>query len=247
MLRLTLLLLATATAPAADAVVAPESISVISGTRGAGAVDVLVLDSRTLVHRSTNAQGVPSNGLIAVTAGGLLLVDTAWTDAETDALLQWGQARFKRPWVGAVITHDHADRDGGLGALRQRHIPAAALDLTVAKLAAHGVHDVAVLFPAKRGAFADPRGFEAFYPGPGHTSDNIVLAFPDVLFGGCLIKSMEAKDLGNTADANLSTWPGAVRSVAARYRQTTIVPGHGSVDRTGRAPQHTLDLLAAHH
>ena len=171
-----------------------------------------------------------------------MLVDTAWTDAQTEALLDWGQTHFKRPWLGAVITHDHADRDGGLGALRQRHIPAAALDLTVAKLAARGVHDVSVLFTAKRGVFADPRGFEAFYPGPGHTSDNIVLAFPDLLFGGCLIKSTEAKDLGNTADANLAAWPASVRSVAARYPRMTVVPGHGPVDHTGRAPQHTLGL-----
>ena len=180
-----------------------------------------------------------------MTDGGLLLVDTAWTEAQTEAILQWGDERLHRPWIGAVITHDHADRDGGLGALRRRKIPVAALDLTVAKLAKRGVRDVTTLFTAGAGEFKDPRGFEAFYPGPGHTTDNIVLSFPTVLYGGCLIKSMEAKDLGFTADANLAAWPEAVRRVSVRYAEMTIIPGHGPVDTTFGAFQHTLDLLAA--
>ena len=180
-----------------------------------------------------------------MTDGGLLLVDTAWTEAQTDAILQWGDEHLHRPWIGAVITHDHNDRDGGLGALRRRKIPVAALDLTVAKLAHRGVKGVTTLFTAAAGEFTDPRGFEAFYPGPGHTTDNIVLGFPKVLYGGCLIKSMEATDLGFTGDANLAAWPEAVRRVAERYAKMIIIPGHGPVDRTFGAFQHTQDLLAA--
>ena len=66
-----------------------------------------------------------------------------------------------------------------------------------------------------------------------------------MLYGGCLIKSMEAKDLGFTGDANLTSWPEAVRRVSAKYPKKTIVPGHGPVDLTSGAFQHTLDLLAA--
>ncbi len=163
-------------------------------TKGGRGVYATFLDEKTVVHQSTNAEGIPSNGLIALTDGGLLLVDTAWTEAQTETVLSWGEKHFARPWIGAVITHDHADRDGGLGALQRRHIPVAALDLTVAKLGQRGVHGVTTLFTASATSFTDPRGFEAFYPGPGHTSDNIVLSFPNALFGGCLVKSMEAKD-----------------------------------------------------
>jgi metallo-beta-lactamase class B len=220
-------------------------ITVLGEASGEGTLDVTFLDIDTIVHRSTNAQGIPSNGLIAVTERGLLLIDTAWTEAETEALLKWGEARLGRPWIGAVITHDHNDRDGGLGALQRRHIPVAALDLTVAKLAKRGVRGVTTLFKAGDREFKDPRGFEAFYPGPGHTSDNIVLSFPTALFGGCLIKSMEAKDLGFTGDATLASWPESVRRVSQRYPKATIVPGHGAVDPTSGAFQHTLELLAA--
>ena len=71
-----------------------------------------------------------------------MLVDTAWTDAQTEAILAWGDGRFHQPWIGAVITHDHGDRAGGLPALERRHISVAALDLTVAKMAGRGVRGV---------------------------------------------------------------------------------------------------------
>lgn len=227
-------------------------VRILSPTNGGGEVEIVLTLEHLgiLVHRSTDARGIPSNGLIAFTGAGLLLVDTAWTEAQTEAILSWGERALERPWIGAVITHDHADRDGGLGALVRRHIPTAALDLTVDKLAKRGVGGVGVLFAAKDAQFADPRGFEALYPGPGHTSDNIVLRFPKgVVYGGCLIKSLEANDLGFTGDANLAAWPAAVRRVAAQFGgnadgRPTIVPGHGAVDQTGAAFRHTLDLLS---
>jgi len=224
----------------------PDSRIPVLGTTGAaGGVELVVLGGGTYVHRSVDARGIPSNGLIWTSALGLLLIDTAWTDAQTEAILKWGDQHLRKPWIGALITHDHGDRDGGLGALSKRRIPTAALDLTVAKLARRGVHDVSVLFAAKDVTFTDPRGFEAFYPGPGHAPDNIVVRFPDVVFGGCLIKSMDAEDLGFTGDADRASWPAAVRRVSERYGETTVVPGHGAVDVAGASLQHTLDLLGA--
>lgn len=224
---------------------APPAQTIVAGTNGAGAVEIETVEPTLYVHRSTDARGIPSNGLIAVTGGGLLLVDTAWTEAETEAILAWGSDHFRRPWIGAVITHDHADRAGGLAALERRHIPVSALDLTVAKLARRGVRGVTALAVARDGVLEDPRGFEIFYPGPGHAPDNIVLHFPGLVYGGCLVKSTVADDLGFTGDADLGAWPGAIRSVSARYADKTIVPGHGPVDRSGTALAHTLDLLAA--
>lgn len=223
----------------------PEApIPLLAGTNGAGAVACTFFDLNLIVHRSTDKQGVPSNGVIAITDHGLLLVDTAWTDAQTEAVLKWGEARLGRTWLGAIITHDHPDRDGGLRALQRRHIPVAALDLTVAKLEKRAVRGVTTLFTAKAGVLADQRGFEAYYPGPGHTSDNIVIRFRDALFAGCLLKAADAPDLGFTGDADLASWPWAVERVAARYRKVPIIPGHGPIDPEGASYQHTLDLLA---
>ena len=209
------------------------------------AVELESVGAASVVHRSFDVQRGWSNGLIWVSEEGLLLVDTAWTDAQTEAILSWGEKRLGKQWIGAVVTHEHNDRDGGIGALERRQIPIAALDLTVAKLEKRGVHSARVLFAAKDIAFKDPRGFEAFYPGPGHAPDNIVLRFPDVVFGGCLIKEGTAKTLGFTGDADLGSWPAAVSAVSARYGKTTVIPGHGAVDNDGKSYARTLELLRA--
>jgi len=210
---------------------------VAGGNDGAGEVEVEGLVNGVVVHRSPDANGVPSNGLI--------LIDTAWNESQTEAILRYGDEHLKQPWIGAVITHDHNDRAGGVGALLRRRIPVGAVDLTVASLEKRGVRGVRKLFAAATGAYKDDRGFEAFYPGPGHAPDNIVLKLNDVVFGGCLIKSTAAPDLGFTGDANLAAWPAAVRRVSERYGKITVVPGHGPVDATGDVYEHTLKLLAA--
>jgi metallo-beta-lactamase class B len=230
-------------------ILTPEPIEVVAGKDGAGRVELEGVNRSVVVHRSTDANGIPSNGLIVVTQRGLLLIDTAWSEAQTDAILNHGSMLFKRPWLGALITHDHNDRAGGVGALLRRRIPVAAMDLTVAKLNKRGVHGVLQLFAARDGEHVDPRGFVAFYPGPGHAPDNIVIKIDDIVFGGCLIKSTEARDLGFTGDADLAAWPAAVRRVIERYPEdgTTIIPGHGPIGgKIGgkiSAYEHTLKLL----
>lgn len=227
--------------------VPPTDTVLVPGSNGANRVEVRPISADVVLHVSSNETAIPSNGLIAITEHGLVLIDTAWTPSETEAILRWGDERLKQPWIGAVITHDHADRDGGLGALARRRIPVSAIDLTVEKLQKRGIRGVTTLFSARTGDvyLKDDRGFEAFYPGPGHASDNIVVRFDSLLFGGCLIKSAEAQDLGFTGDAELKVWPAAVRRVQERYGNTTIVPGHGPIDETatGAAFENTLRLL----
>jgi glyoxylase-like metal-dependent hydrolase (beta-lactamase superfamily II) len=160
---------------------------------------------------------------------------------QTEAILRWGEDKLGLPWIGAIITHDHADRDGGLGALFHRKIPVAALDLTVAKLARRGVGGVSTLFTARAGRVEDPRGFEAFYPGPGHSSDNIVIAFrgrapsiPPVLFGGCLIKAAEARVWGSPATL---IWPrGRPRSSASSIATANRSSFRGTARSTASTP-----------
>jgi metallo-beta-lactamase class B len=222
-------------------------IQVVEGQAdGAGRVEIEPIDAHLFIHRTMDAHGTPANGLVAITERGLLLVDTAWTEEQTDAILAWGDSRFNRPWVGAVITHDHADRAGGVGLLVRRHIPVAALDLTVKHLAARGIRSVRTELAAPATWVEDPRGFEVFYPGRGHAPDNVVIAFPwsGVLFAGCLVKAADATELGFTGDADFTSWPKALRRVGARYPTMQIVPGHGPLEPRPTIA-HTLDLLAA--
>src|SRR5262245_66515893 len=77
-------------------------LKLVAGTNGAGVVEIDAIDGTLFIHRSTGAQAITSNGLVVLTERGLLLVDTAWTDAEIDAILAWGGRRVGRPWIGAV-------------------------------------------------------------------------------------------------------------------------------------------------
>jgi len=84
-----------------------------------------------------------------------------------------------------------------------------------------------------------------FYPGPSHTIDNVVVYFPKrkILFGGCMIKSLDSRDAGYAADADMQKWPRSVEKVWARYKDARIVvPGHGDYGDTGLI-KHTIELL----
>jgi metallo-beta-lactamase class B len=131
-----------------------------------------------------------------------------------------------------VITHAHNDRLGGIGALGRRGVVAVALQRT-AEIARTGG---GVAPDSVRGLGVAPRtdaaGFELYYPGHGHSPDNIVVYFPRqrALFGGCLVKPDSATTTGNVADADVEEWPLAVARVRERYAAARIVvPGHGAV------------------
>jgi metallo-beta-lactamase class B len=199
------------------------------------------------LHVSKDGQGTPANGLIVRTPRGLLLVDTAWTEGQAERLVAWGERALGAFFVQAIVTHSHGDRTGGLAALAKRGVPVGALDLTIEKLRGTVDRSPRVLLTRAEPVHRDPLGFEAFYPGAGHAADNVVVWFgaERVLFGGCLVKSETAPDLGNVADADLASWPRAIEAVRARYpAAVVVVPGHGAVGGPA-ALTHTLDLLRA--
>ena len=69
-----------------------------------------------------------------------------------------------------------------------------------------------------------------FYPGPAHTLDNIVVYFPSrrLLFGGCMIRSMDSEALGSHPEGDTSAWPASALRVLERFPELRIVvPGHG--------------------
>src|SRR5438045_153585 len=101
-------------------------------------LEVRRLRSTVWMHVSKDAQGVPANGLIVRTRKGLVLVDTGWTEGQTDRLVAWAERALGAFVAQAVVTHSHVDRTGGLPALLRRNVPVAALDLTVDKLRAAG-------------------------------------------------------------------------------------------------------------
>ncbi|MCK5146797.1 MBL fold metallo-hydrolase [bacterium] len=91
--------------------------------------------------------------------------------------------------------------------------------------------------------------FEIFYPGPGHSPDNVTVYFRKkrLLFGGCLIKSLESNNLGNLVDANTEQWSESIDNVQHRYPiAKIIIPGHGKPDNQ-LLFEHTKSLLVNFH
>jgi metallo-beta-lactamase class B len=87
---------------------------------------------------------------------------------------------------------------------------------------------------------------EVYFPGESHSIDNVVVYFHKrkILFGGCMVKSLESKSPGFTGDANMQEWPKSVKNVLERYKAARIViPGHGNWGDT-KLLKHTIDLLA---
>ena len=85
---------------------------------------------------------------------------------------------------------------------------------------------------------------EIFYPGPAHTLDNIVVYFPmrKILFGGCMIRSLESTGIFPPSDGDLDSWPRSAKNVLERFPEARIViPGHGTWGDI-RLIQHTFDI-----
>ncbi|WP_375438349.1 subclass B1 metallo-beta-lactamase [uncultured Hymenobacter sp.] len=192
-----------------------------------------------------NPVPIPSNGLIVKTKTGALVVDTAWDPDQTMELLRWVADSLHQRVRLVVITHAHEDRLGGLAVLQANNIKVYSTPPTAEHAAtmAFGVPTPAIKpYTVIR---AGRTRLELFYPGPGHSPDNMVAWLPtqQVLFGGCLIKGANATTLGNIDDANLKQWPVSVRKVEARYpKATLVVPGHGQWADASLF-KHTLELL----
>jgi metallo-beta-lactamase class B len=86
---------------------------------------------------------------------------------------------------------------------------------------------------------------ELAYFGAGHTIDNITAWIPEkkILFAGCMVKSRNAQNLGNTKEADLDQWPKILKKVREAYSEAKIViPGHGLYGGTDLI-DHTIELL----
>lgn len=89
------------------------------------------------------------------------------------------------------------------------------------------------LYPLARGLNlkVGTESVEIHFPGPSHTLDNVVVYFKNraILYGGCMIKARNARNLGFLGDADVAAWPKSARKLLKRYPDARIVvPGHGT-------------------
>lgn len=172
-----------------------------------------------------------SNGLIVRDGSDAVLIDTAWGIEPTAALIDWIEETLELRVSGALITHFHDDRMGGGPVLAERGIPFYGSELTLELSSADTLPAPELLPGVGSGEPLHWGPVEAYYPGPGHTRDNLVVWVPgaEVLFGGCAVRPGFSQGAGNTADADMAEWPESLRRVQGLYgHAVTVIPAHGA-------------------
>lgn len=214
------------------------------------ALQVQQISPNTYVHISylaTNDFGkVPCNGMIAVNGDKAIVFDATTNDSTSAVLIRWIKEALKAKPVALVVTHFHEDCLGGAAAFRAEAIPTYAGKQTIAAT-------------REKKLFVPENGFDSLYQfdlngapvtaryfGAGHTRDNTVgyFAKDSVLFGGCLVKELEA-DKGYLGDADTTSWPATIIKLKQAYPGIKrVIPGHGVVGGK-ELLDYTHDLFAA--
>lgn len=190
---------------------------------------------------------IPANGMYLVTNEGVVLFDTPWDTAQFQPLLDSIALRHHQKVVICIPTHFHDDRTAGLTYYRQQGIKTYATVLTDELCKKHNKQRAEFLIAKDTSFKIGGYRFETYYPGQGHTADNIVVWFKKerILYGACLIKSIEDEDLGYLGDANKYAYAATVRNVQQKCQQPKyVIVGHGDWTDT-RSLSHTLEMAKA--
>lgn len=188
---------------------------------------------------------VSSNGLVVADDGKAFIIDTPWSGRDTEKLVDWIEEK-NFSLQGSISTHSHDDRTAGIEWLNAHAIPTYASALTNALLKERNVALASNPFDGEELSLGGGL-VEAFYPGAGHTRDNIVVWLPEsqILFGGCLVRGLNSTGLGYTGEADVEEWPHSVERVLSRYPNVKLViPGHGEPGDI-RLLTHTITLAGA--
>lgn len=212
----------------------------------------------------------PSNSLLAVMGNGdILLVDTPYTPKAMEMVLSWIQIKFGKRNIKAINTHFHIDRLGGNEALVKVNIPIFSSELTINAIKTRGQNSLNLvaswltddlmkeyyhhfkyilptnIFSSKKGLtlnFGD-EVVAIKYLGVGHSKDNLVvyLTKKKVIFGGCMIFSLEATKAGNVSDGNINEWKKTLDLIDTK-NYDLVIPGHGKIGGL-ELIKHTKEIL----
>lgn len=188
---------------------------------------------------------VASNGLVFINGGETFLFDTPVTDSQTKDLVTWLKDVMKLNFVGFVPNHWHSDCMGGLGYLQSLKIKSYANQKTIEITRSKHLPVPTYGFKDSLQLKLGNKLIKCYYFGAAHTMDNIVVWIPSekILFPGCMIKSMDAKDLGNISDGDLLAYPGTIDKLINKFPSAKIViPGHGAIGGF-ELIRHTKELL----
>ncbi|MCP4605816.1 MAG: subclass B1 metallo-beta-lactamase [Proteobacteria bacterium] len=196
---------------------------------------------------------VGANGLVVIDGRYAAMIDLPWTDKQTEILFDWVAEKHNAKIQTVVPTHSHADCAGGLNEAHRRGATSITLNKTVQIMNQTNMPVAKKIFTDNKRITVGNINIELAYIGAGHTVDNIVawIPGPKILYAGCLLKGLDFDTIGNTSEADPSSYPETLRKMKDRFVEATIVvPGHGKpsgtdlMDHTRKLLEKYLDKLA---
>ncbi|MHA8059973.1 subclass B1 metallo-beta-lactamase [Aquirufa beregesia] len=196
---------------------------------------IIQISENTFVHTSflqTNDFGkVPCNGMIIRDSKEVVVFDTPTNNKSAEALIKYIKEKLQCKVKAIVPTHFHDDCLGGLASFHEHKIPSLGNFSTIELTKANKVISPQLGFKDSLKLKLGNTFTMVTFFGEGHTKDNVVGYFPKekILFGGCLIKELEATK-GYLGDANIGEWSNTVEKIKQAYSDVNIViPGHGKI------------------
>lgn len=198
----------------------------------------------TAYYDLPNLKHCPANGLIIINKNKAMLINLPWTDKQAGVIFDWVINKHQAKIEAVIPTHAHIDCIGGLAEAHRLGAISYAFNSTIEFRKKENQVVPLIGFSKNTSLYCGNLKVELAYPGSGHTLDNIVAWIPDnqILFAGCLVKSMDAKDLGNTTDSDLKNYPKTLENLMRNYANAEIViPGHGQPSGV-ELIRHTIEL-----
>lgn len=158
---------------------------------------------------------VPANGMYLVTNNGVVMFDTPWDTTQFQLLLDSIKLKHNKNVTICIATHWHSDRTEGLEYYKNKGIKTYTTFLTDELCKKNKMKRAEYLIKKDTTFYIGQYTFETYYPGQGHTADNIVIWFDKekILYGGCLIKGADAENLGYLGDANVTKYYSTLTNV----------------------------------
>ncbi len=168
---------------------------------------------------------VPANGMYLITDNGVVIFDTPWDTTQFQPLLDSIKLKHNKSVTMCFATHWHSDKTNGLDYYRQLGIKTYTTVLTD-ELSKKNNKKRAEFLMSKDSVFTVGQySFETYYPGQGHTIDNIIIWFEKekILYGGCLIKGADDEDLGYLDDGNVTAYASTLKNVQQKCRKPAFI------------------------
>jgi metallo-beta-lactamase class B len=168
---------------------------------------------------------VPANGMYLVTDSGVVLFDTPWDTTQFQQLLDSIKFKHNKTVLMCIATHWHSDRTAGLEYYQQQGIKTYTTSFTDELSKKNNKKRAEFLLANDTTFNVKPYSFETYYPGQAHTLDNISVWFKKekILYAGCLIKGVEAENLGYMGDANEVAYFSTLKNVQKKCRQPKFI------------------------